>query len=313
MKVTHNMLAKDLRIMGEVYRIVMSAFPHLKKGSNPLKKKTRGNTDTTKSTYQVYITREDGSELRLLVHKPKNYKGGKPGVLWIHGGGFATGMPEMIYMSMARVLLKECVVVTPEYTLSIEKPYPAALNDCFLALKWMHEHADELQYNNDQLFVGGESAGGNLAIALCLYARDNSNIKIACQMPLYPMIDDSMNTNSMKDNDAPVWNEDRNREAWKLYLDGLLEIPVYAAPARETNYHNLPPCISFVGTIEPFYDETKVYINNLQKHNIPTHFTEFAGAFHAFDMMVPWSKSAKAAKEFFLEHFDYACQHYRGK
>ena len=98
---------------------------------------------------------------RCLVKKP-------PGILWIHGGGYVTGMAKMIYMSRALPLVKKygAVVVTPEYRLAGQAPYPAALHDCYAALKYLKEHAQDLGINSSQIMVGGESAGGGLAAAL---------------------------------------------------------------------------------------------------------------------------------------------------
>src|SRR5690606_30824760 len=130
-----------------------------------------------------------------------------PGVLWIHGGGYAQGVPEMSH-DMYRQLIgtRDCVIVAPDYRLSIDAPYPAALEDCYEVLLWMKDHAQELGIRSDQLMVGGESAGGGLTAALAMYARDRGEVNLAFQMPLYPMIDDRMVTESAGDNNAYVWN-----------------------------------------------------------------------------------------------------------
>ncbi|MBQ3104911.1 MAG: alpha/beta hydrolase, partial [Lachnospiraceae bacterium] len=108
-----------------------------------------------------------GNVIELLIFRPtinaKN-KANTPGILWIHGGGYVTGMAKMIYISRAIALVKKygAVVVTPEYRLSKEAPYPAALHDCYAALKYLKEHSEELGINSSQIMVGGESAGGGL-------------------------------------------------------------------------------------------------------------------------------------------------------
>jgi len=140
-----------------------------------------------------------GKEIELLIFRPTvnaKDKANTPGILWIHGGGYVTGMAKMIYMSRAMNLVKKygAVVVTPEYRLSKEAPYPAALQDCYAALKYLKEHAEELGVNSSQIMVGGESAGGGLTAALCMYARDKGEVNIAYQMPLYPMMD-NLDTN----------------------------------------------------------------------------------------------------------------------
>ena len=257
-----------------------------------------------------------GRDIKLLIVRP--VKNRKPqnqttGILWIHGGGYVTGMAEMIYMSRAIHLVKKygAVVVTPDYRLSKEAPYPAALEDCYAALKYLKNHAEELGVNDSQIMVGGESAGGGLTAALCMYARDKSEIRIAYQMPLYPMID-NQDTESSRDNHAPVWNSKRNRSAWKAYLRDVSgqEVPAYAAPARQTDYTNLPPAYTFVGDIEPFYCETLTFIENLQKAGVEASVDVYPGCFHAFDMLLPFLPVSKRAIARFEERYLYATEHY---
>lgn len=142
------------------------------------------------------------------------------GVLWIHGGGYICGMKEMVFMSRAVDLVRKygAVVVSPGYRLAFRKPYPAALEDCYAALVYMKEHAEELGICKNQIFVGGESAGGGLAAAVCMAARDRGTINIAYQMPLYPMLDDR-DTPSSADNHGRIWNTRKNHKAWRMYLN----------------------------------------------------------------------------------------------
>lgn len=257
-----------------------------------------------------------GREIRVLICRP--VKNAKPreqtsGILWLHGGGYATGMAEMLYFSRALPLVKKygAVVVAPAYRLSWETPYPAALEDCYAALLYLRDHAEELGVNPRQLMVGGESAGGGLAAALCLYARDRGQIRIAFQMPLYPMLDDR-DTPSSRDNHAPVWNTRRNHLAWRLYLRGLRgkTPPAYAAPARAADYSGLPPAYTFVGTIEPFYCETRTYIANLRKAGVPACIDVYPGCWHAFDMLAPFRKVSRRAAARFERAYRYAARHF---
>ena len=263
---------------------------------------------------KVKINSTDG-KIDLLILRPitnAKPKTKTPGILWIHGGGYVTGMAGMIYMSRAIHLVKKygAVVVTPEYRLSKEAPYPAALEDCYAALKYLYTHADELGVNSSQLMVGGESAGGGLTAALCMYARDKGEINIAYQMPLYPMIDNE-DTDSSRDNHAPIWNTKRNRKAWKAYLrDVHSEIPPYAAPARQTDYTSLPPAYTFVGDIEPFYCETLTFVEKLQKAGVEAKVDVYPGCFHAFDMLLPFLKVSKQAAKVFEAEYLYAAEHY---
>jgi acetyl esterase/lipase len=176
----------------------------------------------------------------------------------------------------------------------------------------MKEHAGVLGIRDDQLMVGGESAGGGLAAALTLYERDHGGVNIAFQMPLYPMIDDRMTNESAKENNAPVWDSDANRVAWGLYLGGLAgkDVPVYAAPARETDFSNLPPAVTFVGDLEPFRDETILYVQNLRDAGVPVDFERYAGCYHAFDKMNPYAEVSRKALAFLMDSFRNAVKNY---
>lgn len=260
----------------------------------------------------------EGTEIDLFIlcptinAKPKEKT---PGILWIHGGGYVTGMAKMIYMSRAINLVKKygAVVVTPEYRLSKEAPYPAALLDCYAALKYLKDHTVELGINSSQVMVGGESAGGGLAAALCMYARDKGEVNIAYQMPLYPMLD-NLDTDSSRDNHAPIWNTKRNHMGWKAYLGSLWElgenVPPYAAAARQKDYSNLPPAYTFVGDIEPFYCETLTYIENLRKAGVEANVDIYPNCFHAFDMLLPFKKVSKRAIAQFERQYLIACERY---
>lgn len=239
--------------------------------------------------------------------------GGRPGVLWIHGGGYITGMSEMVFFTRARSLAQRhgAVVISPEYRLAGKAPYPAALQDCHNALVYLRDHARELGVRSDQLMVGGESAGGGLAAALCLYEKDMGGVRIAFQMPLYPMLDDR-DTDTSRNNHAPVWNTRRNHFAWRQYLKGLpaQAVPAYAAAARRTEHAGLPPAYTFVSTAEPFYAETLAYIQSLQQAGVEASVDVYPGLFHAFDMLMPFWRVSKKAAAAFEARFEYAVRHY---
>ncbi len=258
-----------------------------------------------------------GGVMKLIVLRPAAPApaGGRPGILWIHGGGYITGMAEMVYMSRALNLVRKygAVVVSPAYRLAGRAPYPAALLDCHCALVYLKEHAAELGVRSDQIMLGGESAGGGLTAALCMYEHDRGGVKIAFQMPLYPMLDNE-DTETSRDNHAPVWNTRRNHYAWARYLRGADgAIPAYAAPARREDYASLPPACTFICTAEPFYAETMTYVQNLRKAGVEASVDVYEGLFHAFDMLLPFLKVSRRAAAAFEEHFEYAVQHYFAK
>ncbi len=255
-----------------------------------------------------------GGPMKLLVLRPKGPAPapGRTGVLWIHGGGYITGMPEMVYMSRAVDLVRHCgaVVVSPDYRLSGKAPYPAALMDCHSALVYLKDHAAALGVRDDQLMVGGESAGGGLAAALCLYERDRGGVRIAFQMPLYPMLDNE-DTETSRNNHAPVWNTRRNHYAWARYLRGVEgRVPAYAAPARAEDCAGLPPAYTFVSTAEPFYAETLAYVRRLREAGVEATVDVYEGLFHAFDMLAPFLPVSRRAAAAFERRFESAARRY---
>ncbi|KNY25830.1 alpha/beta hydrolase [Pseudobacteroides cellulosolvens] len=315
MKIKSSMIDKDLRTMGRIFKIFNSTFTEsrLRLFSKLCKIKFKVKDDTIQFS-EKYIPRKDGSNMRVCVFKPLKPEENVPGVLWLHGGGYAIGFPEQA-KTIAKKLIEvsNCVVIAPDYRMSIEAPYPAAIEDCYDALLWMKNHVKELGIKDNQLMVGGDSAGGGLTASLTLYARDKGEVSVAFQMPLYPMLDDRMTSESAKDNNAPVWNSKSNYYAWKLYLGKLFgshDVPCYAAPARALDYSKLPPTLTFVGELEPFRDETIQYVENLKKAGVPVAFEIYKGCYHAFDQMCPKAEVSRKATAFLVNSFKFAVEHY---
>lgn len=252
-------------------------------------------------------------QMPALVLSPREPAVNAPGVLWVHGGGYMTGMKEMVFMARAVDLVERfgAVVVSPGYRLSWQAPYPAALDDCWAALLWLRDHASELGVNDAQLMVGGESAGGGLAAALALRARDTGEVRLAYQMPLYPMID-NLDTVSSRRNRAKVWNTRRNHAAWRLYLrqDARSKnVEAYAAAARARDLSGLPPLYTFVSTAEPFYAETLAYVLRLRSAGVKAEVDVYEGLYHAFDMLEPDRDESIIARERFCAQFAWAAEH----
>lgn len=319
MKVTRKMVNKELRFRGMLLsRFVQKStetkfIESMQNSKKQMEKSFKGKDVEGLDCSEVWVNRKDGSQIRVRIYKPLHLNKEVPGVLWIHGGGYAQGVPEMSGSMYKRLIeTSDCVIIAPDYRLAIDAPYPAAFDDCYEVLIWMKNHAQELGIRNDQLMIGGESAGGGLTAALTLYARDKGEVNIAFQMPLYPMIDDRMLTESARENNAYVWNSETNGWAWKLYLGELYgkDVPIYAAAARATDYRNLPPTVTFVGDIEPFRDETIHYVENLEKAGVPVDFRIYKGAYHGFDIIHPKAKISTAATRFLMNSFKYAAEHY---
>ncbi|OBK13716.1 alpha/beta hydrolase [Mycobacterium asiaticum] len=292
MNITDDMIDPQLRRRAKIMRALMANQDERKirrmrrldaaLGRYAQRRRKSGMREETE-----WITRSDGTRLRILVYTPLEPQAGVAGMLYLHGGGYALGSPDLEAVG-CRALIEQsdCVVVSPDYRLSTEAPYPAALEDCYAALLWLKDNAERLGVRSDQLAVTGGSAGGGLTAALTLYARDKGEVGVAFQMPLYPMIDDRSTTPFAQHNDAPVWDAATNKAAWRMYLGdlyGTKQVPAYAAPARATDYRGLPPTFTFVGDIDTFHDETVAYVDALQAADVPTEFRVFPGCYHGFE------------------------------
>ncbi len=314
MQVDKTMIHPELRTAGAGSRLVFSGFSkrtfHM---ANFVMRARKGRCKSPLQYEQIYLPRADGSVLRLCVYSPISPRECVPGVLWLHGGGYAMGCPEQDEKIIKRFIdSSACLVVAPDYRLSLDAPYPAALEDCYAALLWLKTHGREYGMRDDQIMVGGVSAGGGLAAAVTLYARDKGDVAIAYQMPLYPMMDDKMDTPSARDNDAPVWNTKSSDIGWRLYLGdwfGMDDVPVYAAPARCVDLTGLPPVCSFVGSIDPFRDETVGHMERLRAAGTEVEYQVFEGCFHGFDTVFTKTQIAQDANDYLMACFDHAVAH----
>lgn len=315
MRVTRAMVDKDLRGHYAAGRI-MARFFHTRWFSLLVfrfsKVVLQGKSIRGLDCRERHIASQNGgAPIRVRIYRPAAATGALPVMLYLHGGGYVHGVPEQFGSSIKGFIDTEpCIVVAPDYRKAIEAPYPAAFNDCYDTLLWIRDHAASLGGRTDGFIVAGHSAGGELAAAVSLKATDTGDVKIAFQMPLYPMIDDRQDSASTVGNDAPVWDEAANRLAWSRYLDGVTDVMPYAAAARCTDYAKLPPTITYVGSIEPFRDETKLYVESLRRANIPVEFEIFDGAFHGFDVLVPDAPISKRANRFLMENFQKFARRY---
>ena len=228
------------------------------------------------------------ADLVVRVHRPKGLGGPLPCVYAIHGGGYVLGSYQMEDARLDRWCTRfECVGVAVDYRLAPETPYPGPLEDCYAGLGWVHTHHKELGVDLERTGIAGASAGGGLAAALALLARDRAELPIAFQLLMYPMLDDRQLTASSGWN-VPVWNPAANAYGWRSYLGpryGTDDVPTTAAPARATDLRDLPPALLCVGTADGFCDEDITYAQRLNQAGVPTELHVYPGAPHGFDML----------------------------
>lgn len=258
-------------------------------------------------------SRAEAHRIRVRIYKPLNVEGPLPALLYCHGGGYLMGIPEIAAPAIERfVATRPCVVIAPDYRKSLLHPYPAGFNDCYDSLLWARDHADELGILSDDFMLAGHSAGGGLTAALALRARDEASLRVAFQLPVYPMLDPTQPEDDARFCDAPVWNSRLNGLAWNAYLADLRDtntaLPAYAAPALSTDFATLPPTISFIGTLDPFLGETRRYTAALAEAGVPVRYREFEGGFHAFESVTTDTAIGAEALDFlygsFAEFYD---------
>ncbi|MEO8693882.1 MAG: alpha/beta hydrolase [Acidimicrobiales bacterium] len=226
----------------------------------------------------------------VRIYSPPASATPRPCCYWIHGGGYIFGT---IDMSDARCVQTaetlDCVVVSVDYRLAPESPFPAPVEDCYAGLAWTAAHADELGIDRERVVVVGQSAGGGLAAALALLVRDRAEIPLCYQLLIYPMIDDR-NTTTSSQLVTKVWTREANLLGWRCYLGqepGVGDVSPYAAPARAEDLRGLAPTFIGVGTLDVFRDENIVYAQRLLAAGVPTELHVYPGAPHGFEGLAP--------------------------
>lgn len=237
-------------------------------------------------------------EVPIRTYRPTGNPGTLPGVLWIHGGGYVRGSVEeddLVCQHMAEEV--GCVVISVEYRLAPEHPFPAPMNDCYAALEWMANNAHELGIDPARIALTGPSAGGGLTAGLTLLARDRGEIPIAFQAPIYPMIDDRNATPSSRENGSSrLWSRKYNENGWRAYVGekaGGEDVSPYAAATRATDLSGLPPAYVAVGTLDVFLDENIAYARRLIEAGVPTELHVYPGLFHGSDIFMPSATSSR--------------------
>jgi acetyl esterase/lipase len=233
-------------------------------------------------------------EVRVRLYRPATLARPAPALLWIHGGGLIIGSPEQDELGSARYAQELGITVAAvQYRLAPEHPFPAALEDCYAALGWLHAHAERLGIHPGRIAVGGASAGGGLAAALAQLAHDRAQVTPAFQLLIYPMLDDRSALGTGPDGKSQrhhVWNRESNRFGWSSYLQralGAADVPPYAIPARREDLKGLPPAWVGVGTLDLFQEEDMAYTQRLKDCGVECELEVVPGAYHGFDMLVP--------------------------
>lgn len=234
----------------------------------------------------------------VRVHQTKDVEGLQPAVVTIHGGGYVIGSYDMDSPLLDRWCPGLGVVgVSVEYRLAPETPYPGPLEDCYAALRWTYDNAGDLGIDRERIGIYGLSAGGGLAAALALLARDRGEVPLAFVLLDCPMLDDRQQTPSIEAEGLYVWGSGSNEFGWRSYLGALYgseEVPSYAAAARTTDLSGLPPTCVIVGAIDGFRDEDIDFAQRLNQAGVPCELHVIAGLPHAY-LLVPGAAAVQLA------------------
>ena len=259
------------------------------------------------SVYEQFIPGPQGApDVRVLVYLPSERSMPLPAILWIHGGGYVIGTPEQEDPGVrSLVSTLGCVVVSVDYRLAPETPHPGPVEDCYAALTWLYTHAEELGVDTARIAISGASAGGGLAAALALLARDRGEVPIAFQLLIFPMLDDRTvtSTDPHPYTGEYIWTSEANRFGWTALLGqepGGPAVSPYAAAARAEHLEGLPPTFIGVGALDLFLEEDLEYARRLMRAGVPTELHVYPGAFHGFNLVA----DAKVTQAFHRDQLD---------
>lgn len=245
----------------------------------------------------IAIRRDEEPDVPIRTYATREQARASGAVLWIHGGGWAIGGLHTDDERCREIARRTgAVVVSVDYRLAPDSPFPAALKDCREALAWIHRHSSELLVDKGHVVVAGASAGANLAAALTLLAHDEGLLPISFQFLAVPALDDRAATDSAPG--APGLRREHMDTFWRWYLDG--EQPDdfgYAAPARRDSLVGLPRAYVSVAENDPLRDEGIAYATRLMQSGVSVELHTFPGAFHGSSLLRDCDVSARQAEE----------------
>jgi acetyl esterase/lipase len=224
-------------------------------------------------------------DVRLRLYRPRS-ETPLPAMVYFHGGGFYVGDLEFAHPACLQLASEAgCLMVSVDYRLAPEHPFPAATEDGYAALRWTAERAGALGVDAARLAVGGSSAGGNLAAAMALMARDRGGPSLAFQLLIYPVLDNRLQTGSSREfTDTPILDRAATENIWRLYLgdDHAARDLSYAAPARCEDLRGLPRTYLVAAELDPLRDEGIDYALRLQRAGISTELHVVPDVPHGF-------------------------------
>jgi acetyl esterase/lipase len=231
------------------------------------------------------VARPDGTRLNLLVFRPEDGGGRRPALLYFHGGGFALTYGAVHLQNAAAYALGSgCVTVFVDYRLGPKYPFPHGFNDCYRALEWTVERAEEIGIDRQRIAVAGDSAGGALAASVAQKAHDTALVSLCGQMLIYPVIDNECRTvSALEFVDTPMWTSVSNRRMWEMYLrDYPDELPSYAVPGKGA-VCGLPASYIETAEYDPLRDEALNFAEALKRQGNEPVVNATRGTVHGYD------------------------------
>lgn len=225
--------------------------------------------------------------IELTIIEPKEIEKKAPCLIYLHGGAFALkAAPYHKKLACEYALKTPCKVIFVDYRLAPKYAFPVGVEDCYAAFEWVYKNANELGIDNKRIAIGGDSAGGALAAAVSLMARDRKAPGICFQMLIYPVTDARQTTDSIKNyTDTPMWNSKLNEKMWKLYLkNGVDNKREYASPMEAASLENLPDSYVEVSEFDCLRDEGISFAKALQETGIHVELYKSEGTVHGFDI-----------------------------
>jgi acetyl esterase/lipase len=241
-------------------------------------------------------------DISLSIYLPHDAPRPLPCIYHMHGGGFIAGAAsDLAPVHYPLAVELGTAILSVDYRLAPETTFPGAIEDCYAGLAWTFAHCAELQIDPGRVGLMGESAGGGLAAALALLARDRGEYALRFQHLIYPMLDDRTGTRADPNPVAGefLWHAANNRFAWKALLGrapGGADVSPYAAPARAVNLAGLPRTFIATGALDLFVDEDIDYAHRLMRAGVMTELHVYPGAYHGFDVFAADAAVSRRAR-----------------
>ncbi len=267
------------------------------------------NSDCEASVTVEAVKSYDGKSFSVFLIEPHGLDELCPCLVYCHGGGFFFEGAGYHYRLAKQYALEcKCRVIFVQYRLAPKNPHPTPAEDCYAALQWTFENAQRLRIDKEKIAVGGDSAGGALAAAVCQMARDRGTHMPLFQLLIYPVTDRRMDYSSCRNyTDTPMWNAKLSVKMWQGYVQEENATNIaYASPMEAASLEHLSTAYVETAEFDCLHDEGIAYANALKNAGVNVTLNETHGTMHGFDIVekAQITKAAVMARiEFMKKHF----------